>query len=114
MFGPDVDRAKKVARKTVRQLSVANEHSPFEAGAEGRLEVDSIQFKDVWFKYPTKKDQWVFTGLSFTIKRGDKVAFVAESGAGKSTILGLLLRFYQPNEGVITINGKDIAEYSLK
>lgn len=60
------------------------------------LNIESIEFDDVWFRYPTKKDQWVFKGLNFKIKKGEKIAFVGESGSGKSTILGLLLRFYEP------------------
>jgi len=67
----------------------------------------------VWFRYPTKRDQWVLKGLNFTIKRGEKVAFIGESGSGKSTILSLLLRFYEPNEGRILVNKKNITNYSI-
>lgn len=75
-------------------------------------EVKTIEFKDVWFAYD-KKD-WVLQGLNFSIKKGESLAIVGITGAGKSTILKLLMRFYEVNQGSIKINGHAIHEYSLK
>lgn len=75
-------------------------------------EIHSIVFKDVWFAY--EKDNWVLKGLSFEIKKGEALAVVGVTGEGKTTIVSLLLRFYEHQKGIIEINGRDIREYSLK
>lgn len=65
-----------------------------------------IEFRDVSFTYPNT-DNVVLDHLSFTIRSGEKVALVGVNGAGKSTIVKLLLRLYEPSSGVIRINGID-------
>ena len=72
-----------------------------------------IEFKDVWFRYPTRKEGFVLKGLSMTVQPGDSVALVGESGCGKSTIVNLLMRFYDPDSGQILLNGIDIKDYNL-
>lgn len=74
----------------------------------------AIEFKDVAFSYPTRPAVNIFKDLSFTIPQGSNVAIVAPSGAGKSTVASLLLRFYIPTEGTISINGKDINTMNAK
>lgn len=73
----------------------------------------TVQFRNVSFSYPTRKDVAVLWNISFTAEKGEQVALVGPSGAGKSTITGLLFRFYQPESGEILIDGKDIASYNL-
>lgn len=73
----------------------------------------NISFKDVRFSYPTRTDVEVLKGLSFDIKAGEKIALVGHSGAGKSTIIQLLERFYDPQNGTIEIDGKKNSEYDL-
>jgi putative ABC transport system ATP-binding protein len=73
-----------------------------------------IEFKHVAFSYPTRPAVKIFEDLIFTIPQGANVAIVAPSGAGKSTVASLLLRFYQPIAGTITINGKDIQRMNAK
>jgi ABC-type multidrug transport system fused ATPase/permease subunit len=68
-----------------------------------------IEFKDVSFKYPAS-DNWVLRHLSFTIDSNKRVAIVGENGAGKTTIIKLLLRLYDPTEGEILLNGKNLKE----
>ena len=70
-----------------------------------------IEFKDVWFAY--EKDNWVLKGVSFKILPGEVVAFVGETGAGKSTIVGLISRFYEIQSGEILLDGININEYKL-
>ena len=75
--------------------------------------VGNISYQNIHFSYPTRKDVPVLKGIDFKIKSGEKVALVGMSGSGKSTIVQLLLQFYQPDQGVITIDGKPATEYDL-
>jgi subfamily B ATP-binding cassette protein MsbA len=70
-----------------------------------------ISFKEVYFSYI--KDETVLKGISFDVKAGQTVAIVGATGAGKSTIINLLNRFYEINEGVIAIDGTDIKQVTL-
>lgn len=72
-----------------------------------------VTFKDLFFSYPSRKDLMILKGLNFTGNAGEKVALVGSSGAGKSTIINLLLRFYLKNSGEILIDGKQIEDYDL-
>ena len=69
-----------------------------------------IQFKEVTFRYGNRKP--VLNHVSFTIPQGKKVALVGASGSGKSTIAKLLLKYYEPEEGEITVDGVDVQEFS--
>lgn len=73
-----------------------------------------IVFKNVSFSYPTRPAVTIFKDLNFTIEQGTNVAIVAPSGAGKSTVASLLLRFYVPTAGTITVNGRDITGLNAK
>jgi ATP-binding cassette, subfamily B (MDR/TAP), member 1 len=72
-----------------------------------------IEFKNVWFRYPTKPNQWVFKGLDLKIDQNDQIAIVGESGSGKSTFINLVMRFYDPDFGEVLIDGKNIKEYNI-
>lgn len=68
----------------------------------------NIEFKDVKFSYETGTE--VLHGVNFTVKAGESIALTGESGAGKSTIANLLMRFYEPDSGAIYIDGKNIKD----
>nr|WP_315898701.1 ABC transporter transmembrane domain-containing protein [Siccirubricoccus deserti] len=68
-----------------------------------------IRFEDVSFRYPTRPEPPALEGFSLTVEPGETVALVGPSGAGKTTVLQLLLRFYDPQSGRITLDGADIA-----
>jgi ATP-binding cassette subfamily B protein len=68
----------------------------------------SIRFNGVTFAYPTRPETRVLNQVSFAIESGERVALVGPSGSGKSTIFHLLLRFYDPQSGGITIDGVDL------
>lgn len=70
-----------------------------------------IEFRDVWFAYD--EENWVLKGVSFIVEPGETVAFVGATGAGKSTVINLLSRFYDYQKGKILIDGVDIREISL-
>lgn len=69
-----------------------------------------IEFKDVTFRYGNRTP--ALDHISFTIPQGKKVALVGSSGSGKSTITKLLLKYYEPESGTISVNGVDLDEYS--
>jgi len=73
-----------------------------------------IRFSNVSFAYPTRPAVTIFNGLDFEIPSGSNVCIVGPSGGGKSTVASLLLRFYNPTSGTITINGVDIAQMNVK
>ena len=72
-----------------------------------------IEFKNVTFAYPLKPDVKVLKNLSTKIEKGKVVAIVGHSGSGKTTISNLIQRFYDPNEGSITIDGIDLRDFNL-
>lgn len=74
-------------------------------------EIKSIDFEDVWFAY--EDENWVLKGLTLHIEQGESVALVGVTGAGKTSIMSLLLRFYDYQKGSIKINGEDIRKYPL-
>jgi len=72
----------------------------------------SIEFRNVSFAY--NAEQWVLKNVSFRLERGERVALVGHTGAGKTTVTALLLRFYEPQRGEILVNGVNIREYTLE
>ena len=79
------------------------------------VEVGSLEghivFNDVWFAY--QDEDWVLKGVSFEVQAGERVAFVGATGAGKSSIINLLCRFYEYQKGSITIDGHDLRTIPL-
>jgi ABC-type multidrug transport system fused ATPase/permease subunit len=71
-----------------------------------------IEFRDVWFAY--NDEDWVLRGVSFRVRPGEKVAIVGPTGAGKTTIISLILGFYRPQRGQILIDGVPLEELDLR
>lgn len=78
-----------------------------------RLKGD-IDIKAVDFAYPSRPDVIIFKGFSLSIQAGKSTALVGQSGSGKSTIIGLVERFYDPLKGTVRIDGRDIKTYHLR
>jgi ATP-binding cassette subfamily B multidrug efflux pump len=70
-----------------------------------------IEFRNVWFAY--KPDEWILQDVSFIVNEGESIAVVGATGAGKTTIISLLQRFYDIQQGSILIKGRDIRDYPL-
>ncbi len=70
-----------------------------------------IEFKNVWFAY--NDENWVLKDISFHVKPGETLALVGATGAGKSSVINILNRFYEINKGSVLVDGRDIREYDL-
>ncbi|KAG4215122.1 hypothetical protein ERO13_A01G157900v2 [Gossypium hirsutum] len=98
-------------------LDWRSEIEPHEDGKGIEVEESNkgeIELKDVFFAYPARPNQMIFKGLCLKIKASKMLALVGQSGSGKSTIIGLIERFYDPQTGSIIIDGYDIKSYKLR
>ncbi len=95
-------------QQPARQATAGRNGEPAGTAAKAKLDVE---FQNVWFAY--KDEDWVLRGVSFRIEAGETVAIVGHTGAGKTTIISLLLRFYDIQKGKILIAGRDIREWPV-
>lgn len=105
-----IQRSVGASERVLEILSEGDEQQP--AAPSVRLK-GSISFNHVSFVYPTRQDFVVLKDLNFTINPGERVALVGRSGSGKSTIINLLMRFYGIEQGKISVDGINVAEYNL-
>lgn len=107
----------RAAGATERLLELLNSepaiHNPSVPIALPTPSTASIRLEKVSFYYPSKPDQAALDQISLEVNAGETVALIGPSGAGKTTLFQLLLRFYDIHEGTITINGQDIRSLSL-
>ncbi|KAJ1673699.1 hypothetical protein EV182_004730, partial [Spiromyces aspiralis] len=102
-----------------RIFSIIERKSPIDAVDQtsgkiiDRLEGD-IEFRDVHFRYPSRPDVKILHGFNLKVKPGQKIALVGESGCGKSTTVGLVERFYDPEAGEILIDGVNVKDYNVR
>ena len=73
---------------------------------------EGVRFEGVGFRYPGA-ERWAVRDLNFTLRAGEVLALVGENGAGKTTVVKLLARLYDPDEGRILLDGRDLREYDL-
>lgn len=107
----EVQRAAGAAERLVELLNVPSDIVAPQNPVALPARIDgALKLENVSFKYPTRDHVEVLRDFSLTITPGEKIALVGPSGAGKTTVFQLLLRFYDPQEGRITIDGEDLRD----
>lgn len=119
-YGPDMGKATAAAGRVFKIIEHESEINALEIDDKEdfvRLNIEDvkgkIEFKNVWFRYPTRLEDFVLRGLSITVNPAESVALVGESGCGKSTFVNLLMRFYDPDQGEILLDGINIKKINL-
>merc|ERR1719454_2700359 len=117
-FGPDIGKCTVAAKRVFGIIDYPGQidaRASTEKGIKVNMNtfVGKIEFKDVWFRYPRRKEDFVLRGLNVTINPQESVALVGESGCGKSTFVNLLMRFYDVDHGDILLDGVNIKQYNL-
>lgn len=102
------ERVLEILAENNEPISIENKNNEVIQHIKGDLE-----FKNVFFAYPSRKEITVLNGVSFCAKKGEKVAIIGPSGAGKSTIAGLILRFYESQSGQLLFDGRPSTEFTL-
>ena len=107
----NIQRALTASERLINLLDVAPEVLDSEDSIEIDNFVGEIEFKNVWFAY--NGENWILKDVSFKIKPGETCAFVGATGAGKTTILSLIVRNYEIQKGQILIDGVDIKKIKM-
>ena len=108
----EIQSALAAAERIFRLLDAESEAPDREGSAELTDVRGSVRFENVKFSYDGKED--VIHGLSFSAEPGQTVAVVGPTGAGKTTLVNLMMRFYEPQSGRIELDGRDIGEYTRR
>ena len=118
LFNPLIDvmqnysvlQTSMVAVERVFELMDRRDFEPEQAEEGPEIQAGNIDFQHVSFSYDGKRE--ILKDISFSVKKGETIAFVGSTGSGKSSIINLFLRFYEFEKGKILIDGRDIRDYS--
>ena len=113
MLVNQLQRGEAAARRVFDMIDLEPTIIDKPDATELRGPIESIQFEDVHFTYPNTETP-VLNGISFRVDAGGFIGIMGHTGAGKSTILKILLRYYEPNRGRVLINGTDIQDLTLE
>jgi ATP-binding cassette, subfamily B, bacterial len=111
-FSVDIDKATVAAERIAEVMLIRSDVADHEGAQKISQLTGSIEFKDVSFEYEPGRP--VLNEINLTISPGEKIAVVGATGAGKSTLMSLIPRFYDPNQGKVRIDGKDIRNYAVQ
>ncbi|XP_037059431.1 ATP-dependent translocase ABCB1 isoform X3 [Peromyscus leucopus] len=114
-FAPDYAKAKVSASHVImimEKLPEIDSYSP--EGLKPNMLEGNVKFNEVVFNYPTRPDIPVLQGLNLEVKKGQTLALVGSSGCGKSTVVQLLERFYNPVAGTVFLDGKEIKQLNVQ
>uniref|UniRef100_A0A8C0G035 p-glycoprotein n=1 Tax=Chelonoidis abingdonii TaxID=106734 RepID=A0A8C0G035_CHEAB len=113
-----VANARGAAYEVYKVISKVLNHHLIDSSAKEGYRPDKlkgeIEFKDIHFSYPSRPDVKILKGLNLKVQSGKTIALVGSSGCGKSTAIQLLQRFYDPVQGEITLDGRDIRTLNIK
>ncbi|KAH9082454.1 hypothetical protein Ae201684P_009779 [Aphanomyces euteiches] len=116
--GPCIEAIVTARAAAYEAYKIIDEPSKIDATADGGITLDlvegTIELKSVEFAYPSRPHVRVCRGYNLSIAAGEKVALVGPSGSGKSTIVALVERFYDPQVGVVTLDGIDLRQLNVK
>ncbi len=114
-MGEVYSQIQKAIGSSERLLEILEEESEVAIDNQPKFEkiTGDVRFQNVAFSYPSRPDIEVLKGIDFEVKSGEKVALVGQSGAGKSTIVQLMMRFHNPSKGQILIDDKDAQSYNI-
>jgi ABC-type multidrug transport system fused ATPase/permease subunit len=103
------ERLMEILEEKSEDIAISHQQSSSSSKIAG-----NVTFDKVHFAYESRPDLTILKGVSFSAKSGEQIAIVGSSGSGKSTISALLLRFYEPTEGSISIDGLKSTQYALQ
>jgi ABC-type multidrug transport system fused ATPase/permease subunit len=112
-LGDIYGQVQKAIGSSERVLEILDEEEESSIGVKQANFKGKIEFDQVSFHYPTRPEMEVLSALSFHVNPGEKVALAGHSGAGKSTIIQLLLRFYESQQGEIRVDDRLVSDWEL-
>merc|ERR1712154_696502 len=104
-----------IDRESAIPDSCGDKFVAYDDAANGKSDLNgNVELEHITFSYPSSKEMDVLQDLSLSVRPGKITSLVGESGGGKSTVAKLVMRFYDPNNGKIYIDGKDIKKFDLR
>ncbi|XP_024534012.1 ABC transporter B family member 10 isoform X3 [Selaginella moellendorffii] len=114
-LAPDILRGSQAVGSVMELIDYQTEIDPDDGEAKEISHVrGDVELRRVCFSYPTRPDVTIFRDLSLRVRAGKSLALVGPSGSGKSSVIGLISRFYDPSSGAVLVDGKDVSKLKLR